>query len=132
MAEYRIRNLRFTVAGVDLTGDGVIAFASPFSCLAHVGTAVGASAVAVTDRGNASHQVSATVLRRFEDDDELEAFVAGHAGSLTRSGALVVTTGTTSTTTKTAASACITGVSIAEPEALLLAVTYSITCSTLL
>lgn len=132
MSEYKTRNVAFSVAGVNLTGDGVVAFSAQGQCLPFVGTGVGKATVDVTDRGNASQQVSITVLRRFATDDALEAFVAGHFGSLTRSGALVVTTGTVSTTTKTATSACIVGVVSAEPEALILLTTYSITCSPLL
>lgn len=132
MSEYVIRNIAFSVAGVDLTGDGVIAFTAPLQCIAGAKTGVRRSAISVADRGNASHSVTVSVLRRFANDDALEAFNAGHAGGLTRSGSLVVTTGTVSTTTRTASSACITGVSIAEPEALLLVVTYSIICSPLL
>lgn len=132
MAEYRIRNIAFSVAGVNLTGDGVIAFSAPLQCIAGVQTGVRRAAISVADRSNASHSVTISVLRRFANDDALEAFNAGHAGGLTRSGALVVTTGTTSTTTRTAASACVTGISISEPEALLIVVTYSIICSPLL
>ena len=132
MAEYVIRNVRFSVAGVDLTGDGVVAFTAPGQYLAAINTGVARPIVSVTGRANASQAVAVTVLRRFADDDALEAFVAGHFGSLTKVGELVVTTGSVSTTTKTATSACITGVSTSEPEALLLLVSYSITCSPLL
>ena len=131
MAEYRIRNIRFAVAGTDLAGDGVLAFSAPLSTEADVVPLVGASGIKVFDKGNASHQVTISVLRKHATDDALEAFIVGHPAAITRQGALVVTAGTVSTTTKTASSACIVGVSIAEPEALLTVTTYSITCSPL-
>lgn len=131
MGQYVVRNVRFSVAGVDLTGDGVVAFASAGQCIPFVGTGVGKADVDVADRGNASQQTTFTTVRKFATDDALEAYVAGHFGSLTRSGALVVTTGTTSTTTKTAASACITAVQHAEPEVLIVLTTYAITSSPL-
>lgn len=132
MAEYVIRNIAFSVAGVDLTGDGVLAFSAPLSCIPGVTAGWKKPGVAVSDRGNAAHSITVSVLRRFANDDALEAFSISHAGGLTRAGALVVTSGTTSTTTSTASSCCITSVSIAEPEALILVVTYTITSSPLL
>lgn len=131
MGEYVIRNVAFSVAGVDLTGDGVVAFASAGQCIPFVGTGVGKADVEVADRGNASQQTSFTTVRMFATDDALEAYIAGHFGELIRSGPLVVTTGTTSTTTKTAESSCITTVQHAEPEALIVLTTYAITSSPL-
>ena len=132
MAQYTKRNLAFTVAGVDLTGDGVIAFGAPGQVVADVVGLPGAAGVIVRNRGNGAQQITISVIKKFANDDALESFQAGHFGALTKSGALVVTTGTTAHSTYTASSCCITGVSTAEPEALMLIVTYSIVSSPLL
>jgi hypothetical protein len=132
VATYVIRNIRFTVAGTDLAGDGVVAFSAPLQAVADVFALSGAAGIEAYDRGGAMHSVSVSVLRKHANDDALEAFIVGHPASVTRQGALVVTTGTATTTTKTASKACITAISIAEPEALLTVTTYSITCSPLL
>lgn len=132
MAEYRIRAIRFSVAGTDLAGDGVVAFSAPLSTNADIVATQGATGAKVFDKGNASHQVTVSVIRRHASDNALESFIVSHPAGITRTGALVVTTGTLTTTTNTASSACIVSVSIDEPEALLTVTTYTIVCSPLL
>lgn len=127
--EYSIRNLAFTLAGVSLTGDGVIAFSAPGQCDVDVVSLLQRTAVSAYGKGNASQQVTVSVLKKFANDTALEQFAISHFGALTKSGALTVTAGSV---TKTAATAAVQNVSISEPEALLLVVTYSIICSPLL
>jgi hypothetical protein len=90
VATYVIRNVAFSVAGVDLTGDGVIAFSAPGQVMADVVPRPRASSVSVYGRGNASQNVTISVLKKFADDDALEAFSAGHFGALVKAGPLVV------------------------------------------
>lgn len=129
MAEYRIRNITFSLAGVDLTGDGVIAFSAPGQCDVDIVALIQRTAVSVSFKGNASQQVTISVLKKFANDTALEQFAISHFGALTKAGALTVTAGSV---TRTATTAAIQSVVTAEPEALLLVVTYSIICSPLL
>ena len=129
MAEYRIRNISFSLAGVDLTGDGVIAFRAPGQCDVDLVALLQRAAVSVSGKGNASQQVTVSVLRKFANDTALEQFAISHFGALTKAGALTVTAGSV---TRTATTAAIQSVDIDEPAALLLVVTYSIISSPLL
>ena len=129
MAEYRIRNISFSLAGVDLTGDGVVACRAPGQCDVDPVALLQRTAVSVSGKGNASQQVTVSVLKKFANDTALEQFAISHFGALTKAGALTVTAGSV---TRTATTAAIQSVDIDEPAALLLVVTYSIISSPLL
>lgn len=123
----RIRNITVSLASVALTGSvGVTALSINGQALADVVALPSAASVQVFGRGNKAMAVQFTAVHEFATDALLEAFALTHFGTLTASGALTIVIGST---TYTASSAAVTGVSFGEPLGLLLPVTYAITCS---
>ena len=126
----RISSASVTLAGVALTGDvGITDLSINGQCVVDVVALSGASGAAAYDRGGATMSVSFTAVREFANDAALEQFAVAHFGTLTKSGALVVTV---SGVSKTASAAAVQTMSVGEPIGLLLPVTYSIVCSPLL
>ena len=125
-----IRRATVTLAGVSLTGGkGITDLSIDGQAVADVVSLVGAASVSVSAKGNASMSIRFTAVHEFASDALLEVFALSHFGTLTKGGALAFTVGST---TKTASSAAVVGVSFGEPIGLLLPVTYSIVSSPLL